>query len=56
MQEEGYLRLVNAQVNIIHVKNWHIDVHTKLLDDVVFDRVIRTYIRQTEIENNDKKS
>ena len=46
MQGEGYLKVVKPKINNIKSKNWHVNAHTKILEDHVFDRVLLQQTRQ----------
>ena len=55
MQGEGIYTTCEAlKINSIQVKNWHINVHTKLLYDFAFDRVISNYTKETEFDRNNE--
>ena len=42
-QGEGYLRYVKPKIHTIKSKNWHINAHKKILEDIAFDRTINTF-------------
>ena len=46
MQGEGYLKVVKPKIHNMKGKNWHVNAHTKLLEDHVFDRVLLEHSRQ----------
>ena len=46
MQGKGYLKIVKPKINNIKSKNWHVNAHTKILEDHVFDRVLLQQTRQ----------
>ena len=40
MQGEGYLKLVKPKIDNLKTKNWHVNAHTKLMEDRLLDRVL----------------
>ena len=52
MQGEGYLRLVKPKINSIQNKNWHTNVHTKILNEFALDRMVDDYTNGITNNNN----
>ena len=46
MQGEGYLKVVKPKIDNLKTKNWHVNAHTKILEDHVFDRVLLDYTKE----------
>ena len=42
-QGEGYLRFIKPKINNVHAKNWHINAHKRLLEEISLDRIIDRY-------------
>ena len=43
-QGEGYLRYVKPRIRDVHSKNWNINTHIELMNDISMDEVVKVHI------------
>ena len=54
MQGKGYLKHSKLKTNSIHVQNWCLNSHSKLMKEVSLDKVISQYTREMFDDNGEK--